>query len=142
MHTEGRFLPESVAAAADRYEDLGPTAQVLVREVAKAMDFDADEYDRRVTADIVATAREVLFAEQLRVHVGTRAEYEDWKAEAEHDFDAWTVDEIGSEAVDNVAWHAAPAVKVLVAATFQDEEAAAVGTLRRQAVGRCYRDVV
>ena len=142
MHTEGSFEPTSVDAVTDRYADLGPTAQIVVKEVAKAMGFDATEYDRRVTADVVATAREVLFAEELLVHVGTRAEYDAWQAESDYPIAEWTVEEIGAEAVDRVAWHAAPAVETLVAATFQDEPDAAVGTLRRHAFGQCYRDVV
>lgn len=142
MHTEGSFAPDDVDAAAERFADLGPTAQVVVREVAKAMDFDGEEYERRVDADVVATAREALFAEELLVHVGTREEYEAWLAESDYPIEEWTVEEIGSEQVDNVAWHAAPAVETVLAATFQNEPEAAVGTLRRQAVGRCYRDVV
>lgn len=142
MHTEGTFVPASVEDAAERHADLGPTAQVVVKEVAKAMDFDVEEYERRVTGDVVETAREVLFAQELLVHVGTQEEYEEWQADREYDLESWTVDEIGSEEVEHVAWHAAPAVETLVAATFQNEEDAAVGTLRRQALGQCYRDVV
>ena len=46
----------------------------------------------------------------------------------------------GSENVDHVAWHAPAFADAAVAATFQNEESAAVGTLRRQAFGRLYRD--
>ncbi len=137
METEGTFLPETAAAARERYEDCGPTAQVAVKEVARAMSFDAEEYDRRVTGEVVETAREALFASSLAVRVGTREEYEDWRAETDHD-----VHEIGSEHVDNVVWHAPPFADEAVAATFQDERRAAVETLRRQAFGRLYREVV
>lgn len=142
MHTEGTFAPDSIDAAAERYADLGPTAQVVVKEVAKAMSFDSEEYERRVTSDVVETARHVLFAAELAVHVGTREEYETWLADSEYPIEAWTVEEIGADAVDNVAWHAAPAVETVVAATFQNEPEAAVGTLRRQALGQCYRNVI
>jgi hypothetical protein len=70
--------------------------------------------------------------------VGTRAEYEAWLEDhPDHD-----VQVVGSEHVDNVVWHVAPAAGTVVAATFQDERRAAVGTLRRQAFGRVYRDLL
>jgi hypothetical protein len=140
MDTEGEFAPATAAAARERYEALGPTAQVVVKEVAKAMAMDADEYERRVTSDVVETARDVLFASLLEVHVGSREAYEDWLADADYDDEA--VREVGSEHVDNVVWHAAPAAESVVAASFQDERRAAVGTLRRQAFGRLYRDLL
>ena len=137
MDTEGSFAPETVAEARDRYESFGPTAQVVVREVTKAMDFDAEEYDRRVTSGVVETARDALFASLLAVRVGTREEYEEWLAETDHD-----VRVVGSEHVDNVVWHAPSFADEAVAATFQDERRAAVDTLRRQALGRIYREVL
>jgi hypothetical protein len=140
MDTEGTFSPTTAAAARERYEAVGPTAQVVVKEVAKAMEMDAEEYDRRVTSDVVETARDVLFASLLEVHVGTREEYEDWLEASE--FGADDIREVGSEHVDNVVWHAAPAAGTVVAATFQDRRRAAVGTLRRQAFGRVYRELV
>jgi hypothetical protein len=138
MHTEGIFTPETAAEARKRYEAVGPTAQTTVREVAKAMDFDREEYDERVTSAVVETAREAIFASLLAVTVGTREEYEDWLA----DHPAYDRADIGSEHVSNVAWHAAPATETVVAATFEDKEAAAVGTLRRQAFGEVYRELV
>jgi hypothetical protein len=45
----------------------------------------------------------------------------------------------GSGDVDRVVWHAAPFAGEVVAATFQNERDAAVGTLRRQAFTRGYR---
>jgi hypothetical protein len=137
MDIEGSFTPETEAAARERYETLGPVAQVVVREVTAAMDFDAEEYERRVTSGVVETARDALFASLLAVRVGTRDEYEEWRAEADI-----PVAETGSEHVDSVVWHAPPFAEEAVAATFQDERRAAVGTLRRQAFGRIYREVV
>jgi hypothetical protein len=137
MDTEGLFAPETAADARERYESLGPTAQVLVREVAKAMDVDAEEYDRRVTAEVVGTAREALFASLLSVTVGTREEYDAWREATGRE-----VREFGSEHVDNVVWHAPPFAEEAVAATFQDERRAAVDTLRRQAFAHIYREVV
>lgn len=136
MHTDGWFLPAREREARDRYEALGSTAQLVVRETTKAMEFGREEYDDRVTSDVVETVRDVLFAEQLRVSVGTREEFEDWRADRDAEFELF-----GSENVDNVAWHSPPFADG-VAATFQGEEEAAVGTLRRQALAHIYEDVV
>jgi hypothetical protein len=135
MQTEGTLAPETEADAREAFEAAGPTAQQVVRETAKAMSFDREEYRSRVTREVVETARNVLFAERLRVTVGTREEFESWR----EDHAEWDVTVNGSEDVDRVVWHAAPFAEAAVAATFQNEPEAAVGTLRRQAFGRIYR---
>ncbi|NHN48137.1 hypothetical protein G9464_11065 [Halostella sp. JP-L12] len=135
MQSTGFLSPESEDEVAALSDVLGPTAQVLVKETAKAMEFDKEEYDERVTSDVVLTARDALFASLLEVQVGTREEFEEWA----DGFDGEVV-ETGSENVDHVAWHAAEFADTAVAATFQDEEQAAVATLRRQAFGRIYQD--
>ena len=134
MHTEGWFAPETVEEAREQYESVGPAAQTVVREVARAMSFDRDEYADRVSSDVVETARDSLFASLLEVHVGTREEYASWREAYDGE-----VIEHGSDSVDNVAWHVGPDGRA-VAATFQSKPDAAVGTLRRQAFGRLYRD--
>ncbi|MWV41556.1 DUF5809 family protein [Natrialba sp. INN-245] len=136
MHTVGTFEFESSAEAREAYESVGPAAQTVVREVAKAMSFDRAEYDDRVTGDVVETARDALFASLLSVAVGSREEYDEWRDEYDGE-----VTEIGNENVDNVVWHAGPEGEA-VAATFQNEEEAAVATLRRQSFGRIYRELV
>lgn len=138
MHSQGFFAPSSAEAARDQFEAVGPTAQTAVREVAKAMDFEREEYNERVTGAVVETAREAIFASLLEVQVGTREEFEEWCAD-NPDFE---VEEIGNENVENAVWHAVPFAGTVVAATFQDSEEAAVGTLRRQAFGTVYRDTV
>lgn len=138
MYTEGVFAPETASDAREQYAAVGPTAQTVVREVARAMDFGKDEYEDRVTGTVVETARDAIFASLLRVCVGSRTEFEDWCA----DHDSYDVREIGNENVDNVVWHATPFEDVVVAATFQDKDEAAIGTLRRRAFGSVYRDVV
>lgn len=135
METEGVYAPETVEQASAAYEDAGPAAQVVVRETVRAMEFDREEYRERVTGDVVETARDALFASLLEVSVGTRTEFEAWR-ESHPDYD---LHETGSENVDNVVWHAAPFAETAVAATYQKERDAAVGTLRRQAFGRIYR---
>ena len=134
MHTNGSFSPETMTEARECYEALGPAAQTIVRETARAMDFDREEYETRVTSEVVETARDALFASLLEVLVGTREEYERWL----DGYDGEVL-EAGHEAVDYVVWHAGPDDDA-VAATFQREEEAAVATLRRQAFGHLYRD--
>jgi hypothetical protein len=138
MHTEGVFAPETAAEARERYAATGPAAQTSVREVAKTMDFDSEEYEDRVTSSVVATAHEAIFASMLEVQVGTDEEFEDWCG----DHPAYEREVIGNENVDHVVWHAVPFAETVVAATFQEREEAAVGTLRRQAFGSVYREVV
>jgi hypothetical protein len=136
METHGFLAPETEAAARDRYEAVGPAAQTVVKETAKAMAFDADEYDERVTGEVIETARDALFASLLEVRTGPREEYEEWLADRDRE-----VVEEGSEHVSRVAWHDALG-ETVVAATFESEERAAVATLRRQAFGRAYRDLL
>jgi hypothetical protein len=135
METEGVFDPETLADAREAYESVGPAAQTVVRETASAMDFGREEYRDRVTSGVVETARDALFASLLVVHVGDRDEFEAWRADTDID-----VTVFGSEEVDRVVWHVARFADAAVAATFQDERDAAVGTCRRQAFGRLYRD--
>jgi hypothetical protein len=135
METEGVYAPETVDEASAAYEDAGPAAQVVVRETVRAMEFDREEYRDRVTSDVVETARDALFASLLAVHVGDRTEFDEWC----EDHPDYELHETGSENVDNVVWHAAPFAETAVAATYQQERDAAVGTLRRQAFGRIYR---
>jgi hypothetical protein len=137
MDVEGELSPDTVAVAREAYKAAGPTAQVVVKEVAKAMGFDREEYRERVTGGVVETARDVLFAAELEVRVGSRDEFEDWR----DGFDGEVVVR-GSEHVDSVAWHVAPFAEQAVAATFQNERDAAIGTLRRQAYGEIYDELL
>ncbi|MFC7176245.1 DUF5809 family protein [Halosegnis marinus] len=138
MHAEGLLAPATADEARAAYDDLAPAARTVVRETAKAMSFDRAEYGERVTADVVETALDALFASLLEVRVGSRAEFEAF-AEEHPDLDRAVE---GSDEVERVAWHAAPAADLLVAATFHEEEEAAVGTLRRQAFGKAYMDLL
>ena len=139
MQTDGWLAPMTVDEAREGYAAVGPTAQILVREIARAMGFDRDEYASRVDEDVVATARDALFASLLEVRIGSREAFEAWLEE--HAYTPDEVHEVGSEHVDNVVWHVAPPESGIVAASFQDERDAAVATLRRVAFGRIYRDL-
>lgn len=136
MQTHGIFAPQTEAVARERYEEFGPAAQTVVKETAKTMGFDREEYAERVTNDVVATARDAMFASLLEIHTGTSEEFE---AAVPDGFDTHIE---GSENVDNVAWHVAPAAETVVAATYQQKEEAAIATLQRIAFGRVYRDIV
>lgn len=95
---------------------------------------DREEYNERVTSDVVETARQALFAETLAVRLGDREAFESWRAEYPGE-----VRVAGSDNVDRVAWHVSP-IEQAVAATFANEPDAAVGTVRRMAFNRLYRD--
>lgn len=136
MNTVGNVSPKSVEEVQTRYDELTAVARTTVREIARAMGFDAEEFDERVTDDVIRTAQDVIFAGSLEVTIGSKDEYRSWK-------DAYDgqVIEAGHEQVDNAVWHAGPDGEA-VAATFQHETDAAVATLRRQAFGRLYRHIV
>ncbi len=133
--TYGTFEPDSWAAAAARYDHLGSTAQVVVRAVTKSMAFDREEYDRRVDSDVLETARQAIFAEALAVDVADRATFDAWREAYPQD-----VEIAGSDTVGNVAWHVSAPAETAVAATFENEPEAAVGTVRRIAFNRLYRE--
>ncbi|MFC7058012.1 DUF5809 family protein [Halovenus salina] len=137
METDGLFAPETAAEANAQFETLAPAASEVVRAVAKEMGFDTGEYDDRVTGEVIETAREALYASLLEVRIGDREEYYEWC----DDHECEPV-EVGSQNVDRVVWHAAPFAETAVAATFQEEREAAVATLRRQAFGRLYADML
>lgn len=136
MDTTGVYEPATIEEARTAYEEVGPAAKTVVRETAVAMGFDREEYRDRVTSEVVETARDALFASLLLVRIGDREAFDDWCA------DRPSYDRViaGSEDVDRVVWHAAPFAETIVAATFHEAREAAVGTLRRQAFGKVYRD--
>lgn len=137
METEGVFAPETREKARSQFVDLEPAADEVVRAVAKQMEFDTAEFRERVTDDVTETAREALYASLLEVYVADRAEYESWC-----DTQGYETVEIGPPNVDRVVWHAPAFAETAVAATFQNERDAAVNTLRRQAFGRLYLNVL
>jgi hypothetical protein len=137
MESEGLFAPETAQEAQDHFELLAPAASEVVRSVAKAMAFDTEEYDERVTGEIIETAREAMYASLLEVHIGDRETYEQWC----NDHECEPI-EMGHPDVDQVVWHAAPFENTAIAATFENERDAAIATLRRQAFGRLYKDIL
>lgn len=103
MHMEGQFAPASAAEARRLYAELGGAAGAVVREAVKAMDFDREEYNERVTDDVRSTARDALFASLLEVRVGDREAFESWRATFDGDCRV-----MGSDGVPNVVWHVVP----------------------------------
>lgn len=138
METHGFLAPDSAAAAREAFEDLGPAAQTVTSEVAKAMGFEREEYRERVTEAVVATGREALFASLLRVHVGSAESFETWL----EDRDDMTVNLEGNEHVEQRAWHPVYPADAVAAVTFHEEPDAAIATVRRQAFGRFYRPIL
>jgi len=138
MDTEGLLAPESPAAAAATYETIGPAAQTVVRATTRSMGFDREEYGERVDGEVIETARDALFASLLTVHVGSRAEFEAWL----DGHPAYEAEREGSERVDRVVWHPVAFADRVVAAAYQSQRDAAVGTLRRISFGRHYRPAV
>jgi hypothetical protein len=137
METEGVFAPETATAARDRFQSFESAANTALRTLGRELGMGTDEYENRMTVDVRLATQEAMFASLLEVHVGTHSEYETWLDD--HEVEAV---EVGSDAVDNVVWHAPPFADSVVAATFQDEREAAVGTLRTQAFGRLYREII
>lgn len=140
MDSVGFIAPETAAAAREEHERCHPTARELVREIAIAMGMDGDEYRDRVTDEVVETAQDALFGSLLRVRTGTADEFAGWLADAGYDESAVRVE--GSEHVDGRAWHAAPATGEIAAVTYNEQVDAAVSTVRRQAYGRIYRELL
>jgi len=136
--TRGVLAPATEDAVRERFEGVGPAAQTVTREVARAMELSKEEYDERVTGDVVGAAREALFASLLEVEVGSYDEFE----AAKDDHPGAEVHENGSEDVANAAWHYVPFADALVATTFQAEGDAAVATLRRIAFSKFYEPVL
>lgn len=138
MDARGLFAPQSESDAKSTYDALGPPAQTVTKEVAKAMEFDRDEYRRRVTGEVVETARDALFASLLEITIGDRDEFEAW-LDSHSSLDVHVE---GNEHVERRAWHHALALDAVAAVTFQNEPDAAVATVQRIAFGRFYRDLV
>ena len=136
MEARGVYEPETVAAAREAYAAVGPVAQRVVTETAKAMGFSAEEYDERVTAEVVETARDALFASLLRTYSGSRADFETWCER----HPSYTVDGIGSDDVECVVFHPVGPAETVLAASYQHEREAATATVRRVAFGRYYRE--
>ncbi|ERG95456.1 DUF5809 family protein [Haloquadratum walsbyi] len=138
LDTLGELAPTSTTTVHNQFDSLGSTAQTVVREIATAMGFDREEYNDRITSEVLEAARETLFAEQLAVRVGSRDEFEQWV----DSHPAVNVEQMGSPNVARVAWHHAPFSDDVIAATFQNEQTAAVSTLRRHSFGEIYRPVI
>lgn len=137
METQGLIAPVTAEEARAQYEAVGTAAATVLRELARAMPLAEEAGDIAADPDLQLTAQEAIYASLLEVHVGTREEFEDWR-----DGHDRAVEELGSEHVSGVAWHDAPLADSALAATFENEPEAAVGTLRRQAFATRYREVL
>ena len=137
MEREGFLAPETETEARTAYGDLAAAAQTVSREIGKAMALDREEFEERVTEEVVLTAHDALFASLLEVRVDSYEAFESWRTDADYE-----VALLGGENVGQVVWHVAPFAGLAVAATFEHKREATIGTLRRQAFGRIYREIV
>jgi hypothetical protein len=137
MHTEGLFAPATEETVREQYEAAEAAADVVVRELVRALPVADAAEDRPDDATLQLTATEAIFASLLEVHVGTDEEFEDYLADGDRE-----VETLGSEHVSGVAWHDAAAADRVLAATYENEPEAAVDALRRQAFATLYREVV
>lgn len=135
MEQVGIINPDTPADARSMYQNLAQPADVIVKEVSRALAIDPQEYDSKVGEDVIHTAQDALFASLLTVSVGTIDEYHQWQESFDGD-----ITEIGSPNVDNVVWHVFD--ETAIAATFQDQRDAAIATLQRQAYGELYRGLL
>jgi len=138
MDTDGVYAPKTVAAARTAYDSLGSTAQIVVKETAKAMEFGNDEYDERVTGEVIETARDALFASLLEVTHGDHDDFDAWC----EDHPEYTVERLGSDDVPAIVWHPVPFAETVLAATYQNEPEAAAATVRRRAFGEEYQPAI
>lgn len=137
MDTEGLFAPASVTTAREQYEAAEHAAGVVVHELLRTLSTSGKAIDDTDDAALRSTATEALFASLLEIHVGTREEFESYQADRER-----AVEVLGSEYVSGVAWHDAEALDRVIAATYENEPAAAADALRRQAFAKGYREVL
>lgn len=140
MDTVGYLAPTSDTEAQEAFAELEPVARELVREIAVAMDASGELYTESVSDDVIETAQEALFGSLLVVATGPRERFDHWTAQPPHE--DYEIDIEGSEHVDRIAWHTAPAAERIVAATYHAEREAAIATLRRIAWGRIYHDLL
>ena len=134
IQREGCYEPETAEALQNAYSETGSAAQAVLKAAAKAMEFEASEYDERVTDAVLETAHEALFASLLVVYRGPRNAFETWCENHQY-----SVDLAGSDSVESVAWHPVALNETVVAASYQHEPEAAAATVRRRAFGQCYR---
>ena len=140
MRIDGFLTPESARAAQEAYAALAVPARDVTRAVVMAMDIEVDDYHDLVEETVIDAAREAQFGSLLEVRTADREAFDEWCDRPEHAELTVTVE--GSEQVANVAWHVAPSVGRVIAATYESQREAAVSTLRRLAWGRIYRDMV
>jgi len=137
MERRGILAPETPGDARARYDDLQQTSREVVRTAAKQMGFGTQEYQTRVTDDVIESARDALFASLLVVQTGSKTEFESGTESLDGEREV-----IGHENVEHVAWHIVPFSETVVAATFENQPDAAADTVRRQAFATAYQEVV
>ena len=139
METVGFLTFETDTAVRTSHEQYRPIARELVREVSLSLGLAGDAYRDAVTDEVIQTAHDAYFASLFQVMIGDSAAFVEWKERNAPNYDV-TLE--GSEHVDRRAWHPAPFANSVAAVTFNEQADAAVSTVRRQAYGRLYRDIL
>lgn len=139
METVGYVLPETEDEVREIFDELEPAAHEVVGAIARRLP-DGWDQGTGIPEDIYRTGHEALFGSLLVVTTGSMKDFGSWNTDGPYADYAVNIE--GSEHVDHIAWHAAPATEEIIAATYQHERSAAVATLRRIAWGRVYRPIL
>lgn len=138
MDTRGQFAPETKAAARSLYDDLAIAAETVTKTLAETSTDSREAYHELLDQERIDAAHEALFASLLEVHVGSVEEFESWM----NRHDAFQLSLSGPETVPRRAWHPVRPRKTVTAVSFQTAPEAAVATVRRQAFGTQYRELL
>ena len=138
MQEHGSVAPKTEAEVKTTAQSVESTAKGVVTEVAKTMGFDDEEFQSRVTEDVIQTAVGVLMGNQLTVFNGSISEFESWRS-SHSSFD---VEQMGSTEVDFAAWHPSPVAERVIVATYQNHPEAATEMVRRAAFQYIYREMI
>jgi len=123
METRGTFAPETRADALEYYEEVGPVAQVVVREATKAMSFGAD-VRRAGHAEVIRTARDATFARcSWSTSTSEGGEFDEWAAPKANS--TRTMSSGSGPTTSTTSCGPIPFADTVIAATYQEEPDAA-----------------
>ena len=136
MERRGLLSFDSEADLAEVHQALLPAGETVTKELVDALEYHQGASEVSVTPELVETAHEAIFASLLEVYTGDSDEFEAWL----RDHPDLDVHLEGHEHTERRAWHPVGPAGAVLAVTFQQEVEAAIGMVRRQAVGRYYRE--
>jgi hypothetical protein len=136
MERRGLFSFDSEADLAAVHQALLPAGETVTEELLDVLAYHQEASEVSVTTELVETAHEAIFASLLEVYTGDSDEFDAWL----RDHPELEVHLEGHEHAERRAWHPVGPAGAVVAVTFQQEVEAAAEMVRRQAVGRYYRE--